>query len=399
MNHRLVLPLLYLGWIILALSPSCRPSTPSQRSSPQTMSATQHGPLSLDDARLQWWGRFDRNADGVRRAAWTASQLVFRCVAESVTLTVGHEPLPDDPTPWPVYLQVRVDSLPPKVVAIPPQSRGSSLTLAEQLAPGPHTIRVIKRSEAMTGLWRIEGLALSAGGQLLSPPPLPSHHLEVIGNSITCGYGNLGTEAECDFSARTEDGTQSYAALAASRFDAAYTTVAYSGRGIWRNYDGSKQGTLWDLYRQKFPGDTSHLPLPPTHAPDVVLINLGTNDFAMGIPNQGKFVAQYEELGRYLFQLYPETSLVLLSGPMLTDVSPQRALSALRSYLDEVQARLAEQGMERVYRFDLTSQGELGYGCAWHPNLAQHRLNGAEMADFLQRTFGWEPSVNKTTPD
>ncbi len=400
MNHRLFAPLLgYLGWIMLALSAACRPSTSSPPSSSQTMPAIHEDHLSLDDPRLQWWGRFACNPDGVRRAAWTASQLVFRCEAESVTLTAGHEPLPGDPTPWPLYLQVQVDSLAPNVIAIPPQSRDLPLTLAEPLAHGVHTIRVIKRSEARTGIWRIEGLSLSADGKLLAPPPSPLHHLEVIGNSITCGYGNLGTEAECDFSAQSEDGTQSYAAIAARQFGATYTAVAYSGRGIWRNYDGSKTGTLWDLYRQTFPGDTSLLTQPPTDTPEVVVINLGTNDFAMGIPHRDTFVAQYEKLGRYLFERYPEVALVLLSGPMLSDAAPRRALSTLRSYLDDVQARLAEQGLARVHRFDLTPQGQLGYGCAWHPSLAQHRLNGAELADFLQHTFGWEPVVNKTTQD
>ena len=48
-----------------------------------------------------------------------------------------------------------------------------------------------------------------------------------------------------------------------------------------------------------------------------------------------------------------------------------------------------ELGMDRVHRFDLSTQGELGYGCAWHPNVAQHQKNAAELTGFIRDRFGW----------
>jgi lysophospholipase L1-like esterase len=382
--------------LVLAAWLGCQGQTPAGTSSPSSspMSERTDSSLSLNDPRLRWWGRFVEAEDGSRRSAWTAAQLVFRCEAPRLELQMGHESLPAEPSPWPLYVQVQIDQLPPDTIALPPQAPGVWWTLADSLSPGPHLVRITKRSEAMTGVWRVEGLRLDDKGKLLPPPPLPNHYLLAIGNSITCGYGNLATEAECDFSAALEDGTQSYAALAARQMGAAYAAICYSGRGVWRNYDGSQTGTLPQLVREGLIGDSLALS-SSSPAPDAVIINLGTNDFALGIPDQAGFVGAYLALARLLRQQYPQAALILGTSPML--LGDRRRLQ--RAYLDHVQAELKAAGFERVYRLDFSTQGRVGYGCNWHPNLAQHRKNGEELATFLQNQLGWEQPVNKTAQD
>jgi lysophospholipase L1-like esterase len=311
--------------------------------------------------------------------SWTGSQLVFRCEAAQVVMGVHSEPGELDPQgrPWPVYLTVLVDSGAPQVMAVHPETQ--SLTLATDLGPGAHTVQVFKRTEALTGGLVLTGLTLGPGGQLLAPPPRPLRHIEMIGNSITCGYGNLGESRDCKFSADTEDGYQAYGALAARRLGAAYTAVCYSGRGISVNYGGSTEGTLLELYQQVL-----HEPGGPRYdfdgpAPSVVVINLGTNDFAGRIPDRIAFVDQYVALAQLIRQHYPDAGLVLLTGPM----HGGERLATLRRYVDEVAAALQQAGQARVWRLDLTPQGPLGYGCDYHPNLAQHELNAQELIDFL----------------
>lgn len=335
--------------------------------------------VSLQDARLRWWGRMDRHVPDTVRMAWTGCQLVLACEADTLCLKLHSEPgeLAPDGQPWPVYLTVLIDSLPPQVHAIRPDTR----LLRLPLGPGAHQVRVFKRSEALTGTLVLHGLALRPAGQLLDLPPRPARHLEVIGNSITAGYGNLGQDRDCDFSAASQDGYQAYGALAAQALGWAYTSVCYSGRGILVNYDGSRRGTLLELYQQVLADPTG-----PTYdftgpAPDVVAINLGTNDFAGRTPAQAAFVRQYLALCRLIRQHYPQARLLLLSSPMLTG----RALALQRQYLDAAADTLRAEGETRIHRLDLTPQGPLGYGCDWHPNLAQHQRNARELADYLRR--------------
>jgi hypothetical protein len=76
----------------------------------------------------------------------------------------------------------------------------------------------------------------------LTPSKRPARRIEFIGNSITCGYGVLSDSSNCHFSPQTEDAGMSYAAILSRRLHADYHLVAYSGKGMVRNY-GDKNKT------------------------------------------------------------------------------------------------------------------------------------------------------------
>ena len=66
---------------------------------------------------------------------------------------------------------------------------------------------MIKRTEAFVG-GTVTFSGFTVDGTLVSPTPAKSvnydRKLEMIGDSITCGYGVLGTSPSCSFSAQTE---------------------------------------------------------------------------------------------------------------------------------------------------------------------------------------------------
>ena len=67
----------------------------------------------------------------------------------------------------------------------------------------------------------------------------PSRHIEFIGNSLTCGYGVEGKDRSEPYKAETENCNLSYATIIARYFNADYTLIAHSGRGVVRNYGDS----------------------------------------------------------------------------------------------------------------------------------------------------------------
>ena len=64
-----------------------------------------------------------------------------------------------------------------------------------------------------------------------------------MGDSISCGYGITG-EPPCRFSLDTERVTEAYGMRIGAALGADVTTIAWSGKGAYRNFDGSTAETL-----------------------------------------------------------------------------------------------------------------------------------------------------------
>ncbi|MEO1450219.1 MAG: lipase, partial [Bacteroidota bacterium] len=97
------------------------------------------------------------------------------------------------------------------------------------------------------------------------------------------------------------------------------------------------------------------------------------------------FVFSYRLFLQKLRIFYPNSEIILLTGPMMQGSS----LNVLQELLDRVLAYRAASGDTRVHRLDLSTQGELGYGCDWHPNVAQQRQNATELTAFVQQLMSW----------
>ena len=64
--------------------------------------------------------------------------------------------------------------------------------------------------------------------------------------------------------------------------------------------------------------------------PQLICINLGTNDFSTGGPDVDKFVAAYRQFAAGLLKQYPTSKLVLLQGPMNNSPELRVAVTARR---------------------------------------------------------------------
>ena len=81
----------------------------------------------------------------------------------------------------------------------------------------------------------------------MAPPAAAPRLIEVVGASVSCGYGNLGT-APCGFTFPTESAFDAYESVAARAVGAELSVVAISGRGVYRNSDGSLTDTMPQIY-------------------------------------------------------------------------------------------------------------------------------------------------------
>ncbi|MBE2216191.1 MAG: SGNH/GDSL hydrolase family protein [Opitutaceae bacterium] len=259
--------------------------------------------------------------------------------------------------------------------------------LADDLSDGEHTVEVVRLTEGHVGLTHFRGFVLAAGGTPLPWRETHARRIEFIGDSITCGYGVEVDDPKLHFEPATENFCLGYSGLTARTLDADYVVVSRSGIGMVRNYDGPRDGIPGDAVPAAY---GRSLFLRPDSAwdfsrftPDVVCVNLGTNDFSTSGVNVDLFVATYRTFVEQLLARYPKAQLVMLQGPMNT--SPE-----LRAALDRVRAQLSPEVAPRVHFLALTAQGSVGLGADYHPNRAQSEINARELTTYLRELMGWK---------
>ncbi|HSY41272.1 MAG TPA: SGNH/GDSL hydrolase family protein, partial [Polyangia bacterium] len=241
---------------------------------------------------------------------------------------------------------------------------------------------LLRDSEGRAGASQISKIAVGSG-KLLSPPEAPARLLEFVGDSITAGYGNLGTSANCEYSVETQSFEQTYGAVAGRFVTADVSAVAVSGRGVYRNFDKTTEGTMPLLFGQTLAND----PAPqwkPVAAPDVVVVNLGTNDFVGDDPG-ADFDNAYERFAQELRESRPGSYLLFTVGPMLEGP----ALTHVRDTILAVALARRSQGDDRVGMLEFPREEPADLGCGYHPNAGKHHAMGEQLAGFLSQTLGW----------
>ncbi len=297
------------------------------------------------------------------------------------------------------YFMAQIDKAAPFKVAFTGK-QDSVASLATALADTRHIVRlmyVIEGYEFYPEFW---GFVLDKGKTLADVPALPNRKLEFIGNSITCGYGNEGTNPNEHFDYATENHYYSYAALTARELDAQHWVVARSGIGAYRNYGGAKTGTpdsdMTMQYEYTGYAPTSKLRNNggfdaekwdfTRYQPDVICINLGTNDLSTNNYDVKLLKQGYMRLLKMVRQHNQQAKIVLLCGSMLGG----KELNIAKEILNEVAEEREKSGDKQIYRFDFSPQtGGLGYGSDWHPSLWQHQKMAAELTAFLRTLMQW----------
>jgi len=285
------------------------------------------------------------------------------------------------------YFMVEIDDKEP--FKVESGKNNSVIALADNLTEGKHEVKVMLVYEAFQRRPEFRGFVLDEGSTLPEAPVLPERKIEFIGNSITCGFGTEVTDPDAPFKDETENHYYTYAAATARAFDAQSLVVARSGIGIYRNYDGPKDGSsdcLPALYNQTLFKDPTEIWDFARYTPDVVCINLGTNDVGQTY-DYNLLENGYRNFLKTVRGNYPQAKIVLLTGSMLQG----ERLQAVKNALDTVMNEANAAGDKNVYRFDMSTQdGKLGYGAGWHPSKEQQLKGAAELVPFIQQITGWE---------
>ena len=316
---------------------------------------------------VHWVGRHDASDPGHVRMGWSGVGAVLRFAGTGASVRLDDHGR---------YFTVLVDGALQPTLATSPGEQ--SYVLASGLPDGEHTLELYRRTEGSFGATTVLGFDLE--GELLAPPPV-QRRIEIIGDSITAGYGNEGV-APCSFSAETENHYLTYGALAARTLGAELSTIAWSGKGVVYNYADDVFEPLPQVYDRLLAAEPTAWDF--SWQPDVVVINLGTNDFSTGNdPPEGVFVPAYVELLAHLRAVYPD-AFILAVAPSLFGAEVALVAGYLQSAVD--QRHLA--GDAEVGFADINVQW-IGSGCDGHPSLATHAGMAMRLTSELQAQLGW----------
>lgn len=269
-----------------------------------------------------------------------------------------------------------------------------SVTLAEGLSRGVHTIRFIKLNEF--GITKFTMKELTYNGYLLQADDYAdSLKLEFYGDSITCGYGNLctnGTSGAGDW--KYQDGMQTYAAFAARTLNAEFSVCSGSGYGIYTGYpydpenpDNPRLNTtqtiddimnigFWDKSNAAVNWDFSF-------DADVVVINLGTNDQSFAniakreLPDDEVY-AEAKELVDNIRSHNPDCYIIWLGGAMGN-------YEGTYFHGARVLSKLADDTENMIFYNGLTPSRSGGDG---HPTFAQHKVLAEQLVTLIRDNFG-----------
>jgi hypothetical protein len=314
--------------------------------------------------------------------AWTGSGFVGTFTGPSVSVklqTVGGGE---------IYFQPVVDGTPGTRFGV--GSAVETIEIATGLPAGDHVVELYRETEGKGfGYSVFSGFAAGTPG---TPPAFSGRLIEVIGDSISAGFGNLGSEQHpnygpdpnggCPFTTETESGYLAYSHVAARAVSADASVLAGSGWGIYSDNGGNTENVMPKLFGNTV-GEQA-MPLWSFAAePQAVVINLGTNDGSANNLTADKFKPAYTAFVTTIREKYPDALILCALGSMLSGANRDNA----EQYLNEI---VEELGDAKVKFLDLGTQDALqGTGCAWHPNVAEDARMAGLLEAELKASLDW----------
>lgn len=269
-------------------------------------------------------------------------------------------------------------------------------TLIDNTFPAAYHVRVVKLSEAPMSIIGIRQLAADDEA-VFTPAKESERKIEFIGDSITCGYGIDDDNLDHAFSTATEDVTKAYAYLTSQALHADYSMVSYSGHGIISGYTETDEKKEEELIPPFYPlvgfshGTYKGCALTDTpwdfsaFIPDLIVINLGTNDDSYCqdiISRQEEFSSQYRAFLKEVRDKNPRAVILCSYGLMNERLYPHIEKAVL-SYRKEC-------GDENIHLLRFTMQTENdGYVINYHPSIKTHNAAAWVLTQKIKEIMKW----------
>jgi hypothetical protein len=335
---------------------------------------------------VRWVGRFDATNPAAIKFNWGGSGFVANVTATGADVSISMNNENE------VYFQPVVDG---KVgTRVKAASGMSNVLVATKLAAGAHVIELYRETEAANhGVSTFIGIV---GATVGTPPTYSGRLIETIGDSLTNGYGELGIEVHpnfcgaptinaCTYSIETQSNYQSYAAIVARDLNADWSLICNSGWGLYRDRGNGLQNVMPNVWNESYYSQSN----PPiwnfSVKADAVIINLGTNDTALGDPGIGYQNALVKFVGTLRTAYGKDTWIFPVTGSMMGS-------DTIKKLAVWINGAVTQLGDPKVFYVDLGTQdacGAAGTGCDYHPSVAEHKRLATVLLPAIKAKLGW----------
>lgn len=251
-----------------------------------------------------------------------------------------------------------------------------------------HRLSIYKATEAANGGVLFAGTTAKL---IASPTSKTKKKIELIGDSITCGFGNDATTIPCGTGDWFDQHNAywAYGPILARALNADFVLSSVSGYGMYRNWNDEHKDEpiIPDVYENLYLNKDSSKPYDFKFQPDLVSICLGTNDLSDGdgtkprLPfNEEKYISNYIEFIKTVYKNAPNTRLVLLNSPM---VSGERNITLVNCLKKVIQAFKDDTIHKPIELFEF--QPMIPNGCGSHPNIADDKVMANQLIPFFKK--------------
>jgi len=271
----------------------------------------------------------------------------------------------------------------------------ATYTLCSDLDNKKHTVEVLKRSEATDNTIAIT--SLTTDGNFETPEADKEKSILVLGASGSTGYGNLAKNTSVVKNTYNSDGLKAFAYLTARMYDTEIDEINASGWGTkwgWNSQSGlanipavlSKVGINSTSSIEKVGYEYTR------DSYDLVIINLGMNDFNAYLKNLGDdaFATKLEEYKAATKAFY-NVLLDAYDCPILILHTSNTNDKAEGKYNEQV-AKEINDSLEspRIFSIIIPANGSgTNYGANSHANVQTHIWTADRIAEWIEANLGW----------
>lgn len=238
-----------------------------------------------------------------------------------------------------------------------------------------YTIKLVRETEQKYGQFIARSLSIGYLGRMLDAPAQKNLYIEFIGDSITCGLGSLcgylsddgltvsdtynskGCGISSSETSFCEDATNSYAYLAAQTLNADCNFISYSGIGVTSTWGNVPMSEYFATRKST------------TRTPDLVVINLGTND-RFETADTKSYIDGVKALIGQVRTAYPNTKIIWATG-LMGNAYDTYTNTAIESLEDKT----------NIYRFDDFEANTGGHN--GHPTKEGAAKAAKELVDYI----------------
>lgn len=377
-----------------------------------------------DSKTMKIMGRTTQVQD-VLYLGFSASYLEFETTADfiSVTMCTDEEPLEECHLGWfAVYLDDEKQPVLRQALTKPEET----FVIFQEERERRVKVRLVKMSEAAFGLVGIKEFEILRGGTAESgvlengaagdsalengtpaqeakndisiiKTPVRPHRMEVIGDSITCGYGNEGVLNKDAFTTAQENPEEAYAVLTANALHADYQLVSWSGIGVITNWvpedvnEPLEEILMPELYPYRDRRLCERLGMPfeqwdnMQYIPELIVLHLGTNDdsYVRKIPErQSYFGDRYYAFLEDIHRRNPQSAILCTLGVMGQNLCGEEERQTLRF--------AAAHPEVKIGYLILPEQDEAdGIGADFHPSKRTHQKTATVLTQKVKEFMGW----------